>query len=104
MPEHYRIIITPRASTDIRSIFAYIEQDSPQNAVAIAQALLDAVDSPGLLPHRYRVHEHRTDSAKTVHAMPVPPFIVYYRVQDGRRTVEVVAVRHGKQRQPRRFE
>lgn len=103
MPEHYEIRFTPRAADDIISICCYIEQDSPQSAAIVARSLVEAIDSLDFLPHRYRIHEHRKDPAKTVHAMPVPPFIVYYRVQDSRLTVEIVAVRHGSRRQPQRF-
>ena len=103
-PGRYRIRIMPRAAEDIACICAYIEQDSPQNAAAVAQDLLDAIDALGILPHRYKVHEHRTDPAKTVRSMPVPPFVVYYRVVDRLAAVEVVALCHGSQRRPRRFE
>jgi plasmid stabilization system protein ParE len=65
--------------------------------------LLDGIDSLEILPSRYRIHEHRKEQAKTVHAMPVPPFIVYYRVVEARHMVEVVAVLHGSRRQPRRI-
>jgi len=35
--------------------------------------------------------------------MPVPPFIIYYHIIDQRRAVEVMTIRHGARRQPRRF-
>ena len=101
MPEHYRISLTHRASDDLVNICAYIAQDSPTNAALVAQEIVNAFDSLELLPRRYRIHERRSDPAKTVHAMPVPPFIVYYRVVERRKVVEVAAVRHGHQRQPR---
>lgn len=104
MAERYRVRITPRAADDITEICAYIEQDSPKNAALLARELVDAIGSIDLLPHRYRIHEHRREPAKTVHAMPVPPFIVYYRVTDRDRVVDVLTVLHGKRRQPERFE
>src|SRR5690348_11782837 len=100
MPERYRVRITPRSSKDIVGICEYIERNSPQNAAAVARQLIDAIDSLELLPGRFRVHEHRRDPSKAVHAMPVPPFIVYYRVVDRHRLVEVVAVLHGSRKQP----
>src|SRR4051812_23791016 len=103
MLDRYRIRMMPRASNDIVGICAYIEQNSPQNAASVASELLDAIDSLDVLPARYRIHEHRRDSSKTVHAMPVPPFIIYYRVVERHHVVEVVAILHGSRRQPRRF-
>jgi plasmid stabilization system protein ParE len=35
--------------------------------------------------------------------MPVPPFILYYRADDGPRLVRVLTIRHGSRSQPRRF-
>jgi plasmid stabilization system protein ParE len=103
LPTRYRIILLPRASNDIAAICSYIEQDSPQNAAIVAQSLMDAIDALEILPHRYRVHEHRRDPALTVRCMPVPPFLVYYRVDDMRQAVRILTVRHGHRRQPRRF-
>jgi plasmid stabilization system protein ParE len=103
MPDRYRIRIMPRASNAIVAICTRIERDSPQNAAAVAQKLLDAIDSLDILPRRFKVHEHRKDPAKTVHSMPVPPFIIYYRVVDRHHVVEIVALLDGRRRQPRRF-
>jgi plasmid stabilization system protein ParE len=35
--------------------------------------------------------------------MSVPPFIVYYRTDDKRRSVRILTIRHGARRQPKRF-
>src|SRR5437868_404079 len=98
MPQRYGVRVLPRASNDIVEICTYIEQDSPRNAALVAQDLLDAIDSLEVFPNRYKVHENRKDPAKTVHAMPVPPFIVYYRVVERNEAVEVLTVRHGSRR------
>jgi plasmid stabilization system protein ParE len=103
VPDQYRVIILPAAADDIVSICSFIERDSSQNAAAVAQQILDAIDGLEILPHRFRVHESRADPAKAVRSMPVPPFIVYYRVDDGRNVVRILSVRHGSRRQPRRF-
>jgi plasmid stabilization system protein ParE len=103
VPQRYRIRITRRASDNLVEICAFIERDSPQNAGKVAQQLLDAVDSLTLFPSRYRVHEHRNDPSRTVHAMPVPPFIVYYPIIPSEGFVEVLTVLHGHRKQPRRI-
>jgi len=103
MPEHYHIRIMPRAASDLTAICSFIEQHSPQNAASIARELVAAIDSLEILPHRYKIHEHRQQPAKTVHSMPVPPFVVYYRIVDRLHLVEVLTVRHGKRQPPKRF-
>jgi plasmid stabilization system protein ParE len=100
MPESYRIRITSRAFGDISEICSYIERDSPQNAGLVARQILDAIDSLGLLPYRYRIYQHKTNPAKSVHAMPLRPFMVYYRVLESVKLVEIITVRHGSRDEP----
>jgi len=103
MPGSYRVRLLPEASADLRGIFDYIELDSPQSATAVARMLIDAVDSLAEFPHRYKVHRDTHQPRRVVRSMPVPPFILYYRVDDATRLVEVLTIRHGARRQPKRF-
>lgn len=99
----YRAVIVPQAISEIEDICSYIERESPQNAGMVAEKLIAAIDSLKVLPRRFRVHQHRLDKTKSVHAMPVWPFIIYYRVDDATRVVRILTVRHGARRQPKRF-
>ena len=103
MPTPYSVIVLPRAFSDLESILDYIAKDSHQNAVTTIDRLWRSMHSLDVLPHRYTVHEHRRDPAKTVRSMPADPFIIYYRVDDKTHVVRVLHVRHGGRRQPRRF-
>jgi len=103
MPEHYRIRIMPRAASDLVTICSFIELHSPQNAASIARELVTAIDSLEILPHRYKIHQHRKESSKSVRSMPVSPFIVYYRVVHHLHVVEVLTVRHGSRQPPKGF-
>jgi plasmid stabilization system protein ParE len=103
MPDSFRILIMPQAAEDLADICGYIAQDSPGAAASVAKALLDAIDSLETMPRRNRVHRSHRDPARVVHSMPVPPFIIYYRVLEKRRGVEILTLRHGKRRQPRSF-
>src|SRR5579863_6474040 len=99
----YRVIVLPRAFDDLNKILDFIAGRSPQNAVTTIDRLWRAMNSLIILPHRFKVHEHRRDTSKTVRSMPVPPFIIYYRVDDMLRVVRILSVWHGSRRQPRRF-
>jgi plasmid stabilization system protein ParE len=103
MPPHFRINVQPRASNDIDEICSFIEQTSPQNAVLVARRIRDVVDSLQHLPHRCKVYRSSRNANLTVRATSAWPFIIYYRVSDSRRTVDVVAVIHGARIQPKRF-
>jgi plasmid stabilization system protein ParE len=103
MPARYRVHVMPEASADLRRAFEYIEQDSPQNAASVLSELFAAIDSLELLPHRYKVHRTNRNADRVVRSMPVLPCIIYYRVLESERIIEVLTVRHGARRQPRRF-
>jgi plasmid stabilization system protein ParE len=103
MPDTYRTIIRPQAATDLERVFAYIEQHSPQNARKVAGRLIAAVDSLEILPRRHKVHSSSRDRSRVVRSMSVRPYIVYYRVLEPQKAVEVLTIWHGSRRQPRRF-
>ena len=100
MAERYRVIIEPRASEDLISIFTFIQKDSPQNAASVAQMLFDAIDSLEIFPRRYKVHRWRRNPRRVVRSMPVAPFVIYYRVLERKHVVQVLTVRHGARERP----
>jgi plasmid stabilization system protein ParE len=104
MPGTHRVILTADALLDLEGIARYIYQDSPQNAAAVAEKILDALDSLSSMPARFRRVGRSRERGSPVHAMVVRPFIVYFRVDHTPATVYVLTVRHGRRRQPRRFE
>jgi plasmid stabilization system protein ParE len=99
----YRVILMPEAFDDVNRIVTYVQDDSPQNAAHLIDLLSAATASLASLPFRFTVRHSRKDPALTVRAMPVPPFILYYRIDERTHTVRVITIRHGAQRQPRRF-
>ena len=104
MPDRYRVTITPRACSDLESIYLYIAKESPKNASVVIAQLIDAVDSLELLPHRNVIYSGEPRPSEAVRRMPVPPFLIYYRVNDANLAVDVITIRHGKRQQPRRLE
>ena len=104
MPDPYQVIITPRTNSDLEEIYNYIAKDSPQNARNFVAELVEAINSLQTLPHRYRIHQGRRRSKKSVRRMPIRLYLVYYRVDDARRLVEIITIRHGIRRQPRNID
>lgn len=103
MPLTYRVIVLPEALDDLDALTAHIKQDSPQNALQQFHRLWNAAQSLATLPHRYKVHRSARDPDRIIRSMPVPPFFVYYRILEAHRTIEILTIRHGHQRQPQRF-
>ena len=100
----HRVILTAEALSDLESIAQYIRQHSPQNAATVAETILDAIDLLAFMPRRFRQVGRSRKHGSPIHAMVVHPFMVYYRAEDTPAAVYVLHIRHGKRRQPRRFE
>ncbi|PTR10861.1 addiction module RelE/StbE family toxin [Nitrosospira sp. Nsp5] len=95
----YRIVWRPIAEADLDSIIDYIAQDNPTKAEAFGQELRDKTlplaqhpklgrtGRPGLPALLRELVAHRN-------------YIVFYRVLDEARTVEILRVKHTAQQMP----
>lgn len=103
MPGTYLVILTKRVAVDLEQIHRYISHDSEQNAPAVVAELFDAMQSLNEFPHRYRVYSGHRQPSKQVRRMPVGNYLIYFRILESKRAVEIIHARHGARRQPRRF-
>ncbi|SCX47766.1 type II toxin-antitoxin system RelE/ParE family toxin [Nitrosospira sp. Nsp1] len=95
----YRIVWRPIAEADLDSIIDYIAQDNPNKAETFGQELRDKTlplaqhpklgrtGRPGLPVFLRELITHRN-------------YIVFYRVLDEARTVEILRVKHTTQQTP----
>ena len=100
MPDPYSVRITPKALADLEGNFNYISQDSPQNAAAMIERLLYAINGLNILPYRFGVPRVGPVRGQQVRSMPGRPYLVRYRVDEKRRAVFILRVRHGARRWP----
>jgi toxin ParE1/3/4 len=100
----YRVIVSPRAFSDLDAIFDHIKTSSPANAVRTVDRLQHGMQALESFPLRYRVVAGGKHPRGAVRRMPVSSYLVYYRVLESQRVVRIVTIRHGARRQPRRFE
>src|SRR5437868_4231293 len=103
MPESYHVILTQQAFSDLEAIAQYIRQQSPQNAVEVADFILDAIDSLESMPERFRRVGNSRKRGTIIHALVVTPFVIYYRVDKAVSAVHILNIAHGAKRPPRRF-
>lgn len=104
MPERYLTLISKRAAADLEGIHAYVEHDSDQNAAHLIGTLFMAMETLGELPHRYPVHSGVRQPGRVVRRMPVGNYLVYYRIDEPTKAVQILHVRHAARRQPSRFD
>jgi len=97
MSDTYRVIISPQAVEDLIRILDEVAKQSPRNAVKVIDRLVIELNSLAEFPRRYAVIEDATVPFD-VRRMPIPPFRALYRVIEQHRTVEILTVRHGRQK------
>lgn len=100
MPEQFRVVIPPRVYEELREVFLFIQQSSPQNAVQMIREIRDAIKSLETLPHRFAKPRTGKVPRASIRSMPVKPYLVRYRIDNANKTVYVIRVRHGHRRRP----
>jgi plasmid stabilization system protein ParE len=102
MINSYQVILLPEAEADLQDIYDYIADDNPIAAGKVDR-LVATAESLRQLSRRYRVRLSRKSPDRVVHSVPNPPYILNYRVLEKSAVVEVMTIRHGARRQPKRF-
>jgi plasmid stabilization system protein ParE len=89
----YVVIILEEALEDLRKIVAYISSENPGAADALGLGLLEEAMSLESLPYRgFRVKKRR-GLLKLIHGN----YLIYYRIQEQKKVVEILAFKHGAQ-------
>ena len=87
----YRLLYTQRALNDLAEIIGYIAEDDPDSASRFGTALLDHVDLLTRFPRLGNAVRKRSPVRKLLHS----PLLVYYRVDEKKRLIEILHFRHG---------
>ena len=95
----YRIEWRPMAREDLRGIVRYIGKDNPTRAKSFGQELRDKAKS--LAQHPELGRHGRPGLPEWLRELVVHPnYIIFYRVLDEARTVEILRVKHAAQQMP----
>jgi len=89
----YVVVILEEAHEDLRSIVAYIAVENPRAAETLGRELLDDAMSLGSVPYRGSRVKNRPGLLKLIHGN----YLIYYRIQEQKKAVEIVAFKHGAQ-------
>lgn len=96
MPTPYRIEWRPLARDDLLSIVRYIGQDSVERAKRFGGELKAKTESLSLHPAMGRPGRIAGTRELVVH----PNYIVFYRIQDEAKTVQVLRIKHAARQFP----
>jgi plasmid stabilization system protein ParE len=92
----YRLFYTQRALNDLAEIIGHIAEGDADAAPRFGSSLLDHVDLLARFPRMGSIVRRRPQVRKLVHS----PFLIYYRLDDDKRVIEIVHFRHGARKPP----
>jgi plasmid stabilization system protein ParE len=87
----YQLLYTQRALNDLAEILGFAAQDDADAASRFGASLLDHVDLLARFPRLGSVVGKRWQVRKLLHG----PLLVYYRLNEGKRRVEILHFRRG---------
>jgi plasmid stabilization system protein ParE len=92
----YRLLYSQRSLNDLGEILGHIAEEDAEAASRFGASLLDHVDLLSRFPRLGGVIRKRSRVRKLLHS----PLLVYYRLDEDKRLIEIVHVRHGARKQP----
>jgi plasmid stabilization system protein ParE len=92
----FRVEITGPAITDLAEIVSYIARDNSEAARAVGNNLFDAALSLASTPFKGSRYPKLADVRK----LTLPPFKIFYRVNEARKSVEILRIWHSARREP----
>ena len=97
----YEVKLTAQAIEQIEEIVQYISKVllAPETARKWADALQYEIAKLDSMPSRYPLTEEEPWHTKGIHKMPLKNFLVYYMINEGRKSVWITAVIYGQRDQ-----
>ena len=91
----YKVIIAPRAISDLRDIVLYVSPDRPEAAKRLGYALIEKTKALAAFPRLGGIVREFAD--KSIRQLVLPPYRIIYRIDDAARVVGVARYWHGAQ-------
>jgi plasmid stabilization system protein ParE len=90
--KRYRVIFSNRVRAEIKEAVSYIALDSPQQAEAWGEGLIEVIYSLETMPHRCPLIPERGEFGEDLRQMLYRSYKILFSVQGD--TVEILHVRH----------
>ena len=97
MSTKYKIIYSPLAVDDLRSIYLYIANTLKAKLAATnqANAIRKAIRALEIMPERFPMYESKSLHSTTFHKLPVNNYVVFYIVDKEKHIVTIVRIFYG---------
>jgi plasmid stabilization system protein ParE len=93
----FHVLFTQRALNDLAEIVGHIAEDDADAASRFGNSLLDHVQLLSRFPRMGSAIRKRARVRKLSHT----PVLVYYRIREDKRLVEILHLRHASRRSPK---
>ena len=90
----YRLLYTQKALSDLAEILGHIAEDDAEAASRFGDSLLDHIEFLKRFPRLGSVIRKRSRVRKLLHS----PLLVYYRLDEAKRGIDILHIRHGARR------
>jgi plasmid stabilization system protein ParE len=92
----FQVLITDSALADLREIVEFVAEDNPEAARALGGKLAECALSLATMPERFPLH----DKTRGIRKMPLPPFLIFYVLDEPASVVNILHFWHGARRSP----
>jgi plasmid stabilization system protein ParE len=92
----FRVKINASAVADLAGIVSYVAADHPEAATRLGNALLDAAFSLSAAPFKGSRYPKFAD----VRRITLPPYKIFYRVEEADQVVEILRFWHSSRSDP----
>jgi plasmid stabilization system protein ParE len=92
----YRLLYTQKALNDLAEIVGHIAEDDVEAGHGFGSSLIEHGRLLTRFPHMGGLIRKRNHVRKLLHS----PFLVYYRVSQANREIEILHLRHGARKPP----
>ena len=93
----YKVNISPEAIKDINGIYEYISQVLCEEKIAVGMVKLlqKSILSLDEMPNRFKCFDSEPWKRRGVHIMPVKKYLVFYMIDNNKKSVDVIRVIYG---------
>ena len=94
----YRIIWSPEALNQLEQLACFISQENPAASTKLGNAIIEKARLLSNFPRLGKVfREARRESLRE---FSVPPYRVFYEINDDQKQIEVISIWHGARQEP----
>ena len=97
MSKRYRVIYSPEAVSDLKTIYAYIafSLSNPTAAKSTSEAIRSAIRSLDTMPNRHELVDWEPMKTMGLHHFAIKNYVVYYLVDESECFVSIVRIFYG---------